>query len=217
MDEDRRIRFLVAPVLFLACLAWGAWLDPERPEIFSVWPKDASALLGLLAGGGVVVFAGGYILGTWNQFVLTIVFRVRHYFGWTRSQFHEVSMSDDALSRAVARLNPSVPRDLRIDELYIGAAFDFDIIKTQRPGIHDWMFRRWNAFNIGTSSIWGIYLALPFGICLGIHLTHVWVASTMVFVIIVACVARWAWLDTMNMLEFVISLPDKSNKEPDKT
>jgi hypothetical protein len=225
MDEDRRIRFLVAPVLFVVFLLWGAWLDPEwRPLITNAFrPKDAPSLIGIIAGGGAVVFAGGYIIGTLSYFLLRIGFSLTHSCNLCRSRFHEVSMTKDTLRDAVARLNPSVSRNLnpsvlekqsREFELYIGAAFDFDIIKAQRPGIHEWMFRRWNAFNIGASSFLGLCLSFLSGLSVGIQPTFAWVVSLIIGLVTVITVTIWAWRDTMNMLAFVISLPDKSTKEP---
>ena len=107
MDEDRRIRFLVPPSLFVAFLLLGALLDQtmrdfmvEHLKEFN-WPQ---LLISLLAGGGLIVFALGYVFGTLTYFVLRLGFRLRPQ-SWGR--FHEVAMSDDAFSRVWGRLPDS--------------------------------------------------------------------------------------------------------------
>jgi hypothetical protein len=73
MDEDRRIRFLVAPTLFLASLLLldlinlGYWvkrvfnggdsvLNGSNSSSSEIWVK----LIAIVAGGGLIVFVGGY-------------------------------------------------------------------------------------------------------------------------------------------------------------
>ena len=85
MNADRKVRFLVPPLLFLASIAGGMRLDP-RPNL-----KDlAGGLLGqiqldkwteivtLVAGGGIFVFSAGYIFGTITRCVLRLVLRRPH-------------------------------------------------------------------------------------------------------------------------------------------
>ena len=66
MDEIRRIRFLIPPVLFVGSLLWGAWCDPHAWAYLSDHLRGGSnsdALIKIITGGGVVVIAGGYIFG----------------------------------------------------------------------------------------------------------------------------------------------------------
>jgi hypothetical protein len=66
MDEARTIRFYVAPVLFLMSLIWGAWFDPTKQHVIldHLQVDKLPNLIGLAAGGGFVVFAFGYVIGT---------------------------------------------------------------------------------------------------------------------------------------------------------
>jgi hypothetical protein len=59
MDEDRRIRFLIPPLLFVASLLLGAFVDQSTRDLIvkvfvfnssesADWPK---LLIGLIAGG----------------------------------------------------------------------------------------------------------------------------------------------------------------------
>ena len=97
MDEDRRTRFLVAPLLFFASLAWGIICDARTWEftynsetfvIFLNYTGRIGRLLGpvtsfssilaqvvaLLAGGAIAVFAVGYVIGTCSYVVLRFFF-----------------------------------------------------------------------------------------------------------------------------------------------
>jgi len=83
MDNDRRIRFIVPPLFLLASLLWGACVDPAigwaglhdlLPEDF-LRTLDTVELLGLLAGGGLVLFPLGYIIGTLAYVVLRAIHR----------------------------------------------------------------------------------------------------------------------------------------------
>jgi hypothetical protein len=77
MDEDRKIRFLVPPMLFLASLLIGALSDPARREFIRgilEKPDLSKSLIELVAGGGVVVLAGGYVFGTFSYFSLRVTF-----------------------------------------------------------------------------------------------------------------------------------------------
>ena len=59
MDEVRRIRLLIAPALFVASILWGAWWDPDSTFSKHVFrDHDWSKVIGLIAGGGFVVFVG---------------------------------------------------------------------------------------------------------------------------------------------------------------
>jgi hypothetical protein len=206
MDEDRRIRFLVPPMLFVASLLWGAWSNQNGREwIYAVLSKadqspSIGQIVGVVAGAGVVVFAVGYIIGTCNYFFLRLAFRI------LRGRFHEVLLSDAAFARVWSLLGaPGVPN--RAQELSAGAAFDYDILFKTHEGVHRWLFRRWNAFSIATSSIWALILSFPFGLVIQIPATCGWFLPVIVFMTILIFVARWAWSDAMGMLTFQAELP----------
>jgi hypothetical protein len=218
MDEDRRIRFLVAPILFVASLLWGALSNrTARDFIVEVlknpdWSKVIGLIAGGIAGGGVVLFAAGYVIGTLAYFFLRLLFRCRLYFG--KSRFHEVAMSDDAFKQVWKILGASGVPD-RLQELSAGVAFDHDVLRKNHEGIHQWMFRRWNAFSIATTSFCGLVLSFPFGHAFGIPLSRTWWLPVSVFAVILVFVMVWAWRDTMNMLDFMVRLPPKENEAKD--
>jgi hypothetical protein len=210
MDEDRRIRFLIPPVLFLASLLWGVWSDQTTLDsmVRSLewerfdWPK----LIGLIAGGSVVVVAAGYVFGTVVEFVLRLLVPCL-FFG--KHLFHEVVLSKDGLERVWRRLDaPGEPT--REQELYAGAAFDHHILRKDFEGIHDWLFRRCSAFNVAANSLCALVLSFLFGISvLGIPVRPAWWVPAAVFATLLVFAAHWAWRDTMKMLDFMAKLPQK--------
>lgn len=170
MDADRRVRFLVAPVLLIASLLWGALLDQNyRQCIFNGLGNinDLSKLIGVAAAGGFAVFAFGYVVGTITYFILVVWFRL-----WGlrpgKSQFYEASLSNDALEQVWVTLHCGAADDRhemnkRKQELYAVAAFDHGVLRENYRGIHLWLVRRWSAFNIGATSAVGLGLSFVLG------------------------------------------------------
>jgi hypothetical protein len=102
----------------------------------------------------------------------------------------------------------------RWQELSAGAAFDYAVIKETHEGVHQWMFRRWNSFNIAVASACGLIFSFPFGYAIGIAFTLMWAIPVMTFMLIIAFMAVWSWNDTMNMLEFLVTTSNKPMPEP---
>ena len=59
-------------------LGWGAWFDPDHTKqrviLDHLQVDNLSKLIGLAAGGGYVVFAFGYIIGTLTYAILRLGF-----------------------------------------------------------------------------------------------------------------------------------------------
>jgi hypothetical protein len=211
MDEDRKIRFQVAPILFIASLLLGALSDQgARAWILRVLenPDGGAKLIGIVAGGGVVVFAGGYIIGTCTQFLLRVIF-------WCKSllvggsRFHEVALSEESLRRVWERIDAPPAKQPRLQELSAGAAFDYDVLRKDHEGVHGWLFRRWNGFNTAANSIMALALSFLAGPFIEIPLWPTWWVSVLIFMGALSCVMVWAWRDTMRMLDFMVSLEKK--------
>lgn len=221
MDEDRRIRFLVSPALFVASLLIGAWPDPTTHKCIVDFFENrelSKSFIELAAAGSVVVFAGGYVFGTISHSVLRLYFLLRRR-SWGGS--HEAELDKDSRPQVWRRLrapgNPN-PNDASQD-LYAVAAFDYDVLKKHHEGVHEWLFRRWNGFNIAVNSISALLLSLLVGYFIGIPLSLSWGLSVAFFGIVLVFVAIYAWKDTMRMVRFMASLePNKSEQEawPDK-
>jgi hypothetical protein len=221
MDEARTIRFYVAPVLFLMSLIWGAWFDPiKQHEIIEHLERvdDLSKLIGLAAGGGFVVFAFGYIIGTLTYAILRFSFWCKACcFGG--SQYHEAGVlrSDPSdLDSIWSRTGHPVATDpqakdhqQKLQELSAVVVFDFGIIRGKYEGIHQWLVRRWNAFNIGATSVAGLLLSFAVGrymFC--ISFSWKWYAPVGIFIAACVYVACCAWWDGRRMVRFMAQMPD---------
>ena len=210
MDADRRIRFVVSPILFLASLAWGAWFDPNsRSLIHQSSPNiDWANLIAIAAGAGLVVFVAGYVIGTLTYVGLRGAFCL---FGL----FHEGALSEKGLSALWARLRAPDKPD-RGKELFAIVAFDHGVLREDKrtEGAHLWLVRRWSAFSIASTSAVGLIGSFVFGdIFFGIHMCWQWLVPVGAFCVALLLVAISSWRDTMRMLEFMLGLP-KSAPEP---
>ena len=152
MDEERRIRFLVAPALFVASLLIGALSDPTATarlwEIIKA-PDLSKSLIEVAAGGGVVVFAGGYVFGTITVFILRLVFLLFRHLDRFKlfkpphsGSFHEVVLSDESFLQVWKRLGAPGEEPDRLKELSAGAVFDFDVLRKDHEGVHRWLLRQ---------------------------------------------------------------------------
>jgi hypothetical protein len=221
MDEDRRIRFLIPPVLFIASLLWGASWDPGYHELIktllvSDTKNDWSKLVGLIgvgiAVGSVLVITAGYIFGT-----VTYLFLRRFFFCLSQGkfQFHEVALPDHKSKDIWKRLNILNPDPQQL--LFAGVAFDHGIVREEHEGVHQWSVRRWSAFNIAANSICALIFSIPFGFVIHIQLTlwvFIWIVPVIILIFMLYRAAVLAWHDTMNMLEFMARLPIKQ-KQPE--
>lgn len=204
MDEERRIRFLIPPLFLIGSLLWGIACDPvtSLQGLVGLEPDDLGDMLALLAGGGVVVVTFGFLLGAITVFVLRTTFRI------FLRRYHEVVLSQHALERIWDRL--AVPRDDRINrnELYAGAAFDHEIMKNSREGIHLWLMRRWNAFNVSASSTTALVVSVIGGVCcLDVSISWKWVLPVCLIIALLLWSAVVAHRDTMRMIEFQANRP----------
>jgi hypothetical protein len=162
------------------------------------------------------VFAGGYVFGTFSYFSLRLIFRFRPS-SWGKSRFHEVALCDKSLERIWGLIGaPGKQERYRLQGLYAGAAFDFDALGKSHKGVHKWLVRRWNAFNIAANSIWALVLSLPAGPFIGVPPGLTWGILALVFGVVLGVEMIWAWRDTMHMLEFMASL-EANKPDPPQT
>jgi hypothetical protein len=82
--------------------------------------------------------------------------------------------------------------------------------------VHQWLFRRWNGFNIAANSICALICSFPFGFWIGIPLKTAWWLSVVIFICILAVVMVLAWRDTMGMLAFMASLEANKTSSSDQ-
>jgi hypothetical protein len=207
MDDDRRIRFLVAPFIFLASLAWGIVRDPNI-KLTSLLPgielklNDLTGLATAIAGGGLALFPLGYAIGTITYVALRLLSEIACLFGWG-SRSHEVHLSKTPLATVWRAIGVSGPPN-RWDAFFAGVVFDHDLLRTKCEGIHKWLFRRWNAFSIAVTSITALLLSLWVGNFIGIAWRNDWHCIVFTLCAVLVLSACFAWRDTMGMLAFMV-------------
>jgi len=205
MDEDRRIRFLVSPLLFFASLSWGLLRDATR-NLGDILPglglklEKLPDLIALIAGGGIAVFTVGYVIGTTTYVLLRLAFIVAARFGYG-SGSHEITLSDEVLRLVWGRIGAPGEPD-RTKMFFAGSTFDHDVLQEEHKGVHQWIVRRWNAFSVAATSVTGLLLSLLAGIALRVRLTRGWWMPVVVTSIVLGVAAFLARRDTMGMLKF---------------
>jgi hypothetical protein len=217
MDEYRKIRFYVAPLLLITSLLWGALFDSSyQPHIvhFLKHTDNLSKLIGFAAAGSLVVFAFGYLIGTITYFILTVLFRVFNIgCFFFKSRFHEVCLSDNTLAQLWhLLLNDRNATNKRKYEFYATVVFDYGLLANINPELHQWLVRRWSAISMNSSSTVGLILSLILA-----HLNPVvpiayelcWYdIPVVILAVMFAVVAFFAWCDTTQMLTFTIKMTE---------
>ncbi len=195
IDQERQIRFLYPPFFLMASILWGLYLDPNRrlsDLVPTTTPLNTNELIGLIAGGSVIIVASGFLIGAASILSLRLIFFVfgrRHY---------EVGVSARGLNRIWKQLHTKEPYRTQ-DALFTIATFDHEILP---KSIHDWVARRWSAFNISAHSCTALILAPIIGSRLSIAVGTEWLVTTAIIWAILALNAIFAWRDTMGMIEF---------------
>ncbi len=186
MDPERQIRFSYPPLFLIASVLWGLKIDTAKSigDIvpLALFKEPGSSFVTVVAGGGVLVVALGLLIGSISLVLLRSVVWL-----WNR-QSHEAVLSPTALNKIRLILGY---RDLRTprDTLFLAATFDHD--RLVKP-IYTWILRRWNAFNISSSSIVALGLALLLGGRLGIQVGCEWLWTSLVFGPVFGAAAAWA-------------------------
>jgi hypothetical protein len=208
MDEKRRFRFLVAPILFFASLTWGAWLDPDwrsylEQGVQGLPSQPIAGAVVTLAGGGIALFASGFVIGTLTYCVLRGALVLFPF--WNSSAQHEVRLPKDTSECLWNKLH--VPGQFKeSEELYLGVTFDHGFLSERHKGVHEWLMRRWGAFALNCTSVTALILSLLIGCIAGIRISPAWGFPVIISTIAFATAAIWSWQDTMGMLSFQVKL-----------
>jgi hypothetical protein len=112
---------------------------------------------------------------------------------------YEARLSDSTFERICKRLDTDQAKDKKLT-LYVAATFDHELLA---PGVHTWLLRRWNSFNVSAHSIVALLLAhIVFAPIFSIPQVRNWWESTAALVAVLFINAFCAWRETMNMIEF---------------
>jgi hypothetical protein len=214
MDEIRRLRFQIAPLLFLVSLGWGIWFDDSTWERIAASPiighvdKGLGPAITFIAGGGIVLFALGLVIGTVSYVGLRIFVLIVFRLCLWRVGFitHECFVRVETLRQMREKLE--VPGEFdRRRAFFAAVSFDHGIIQSNNPGVYHWMVRRWNAFSIAVTSVTGLGLSLVVGKFFGIHVSNEWICPLVGLLVLFFLNAIFAWYDTMSMLAFQATIP----------
>lgn len=195
MDQNRQIRFLIPPFLLLASLFLGDFVScsniinkiAEQPD------KNILAIVAALGGSTIPI---GFLIASIPIAVLNFIGFVccRKKSKWN----YELSISPKALKMIWPKLETSLKFDFQ-KRFYAGVTFDHDILPL---GIHQWLYRRWNAFNICINCCAALLLSHAIGYFLLIRQTFYWWIVTTIIFLFMFFNAMVAWRQTMQMIEF---------------
>jgi hypothetical protein len=212
MDKDRQVRFLYPPLVFIGFCLWALYLDPNRsitqyfPQIQQDASLNAGTLIGLVAGGGVVVLVAGFLISAISIFLLRMAFKVSGH------HTYEAVWSPETRKRlsTIIGLSKSVKDD---QVLYLAAVFDHVLLP---EGIHAWLFRRWSTFNLSMSSCVALIFALVGRVWSGLSPGVGWHVVWAFCLVALATHGSFAWCETMGLAEFYSNLDRSMFKFPNK-
>lgn len=191
MDQNRQIRFLVPPLIFILSIIWGAYLSNDNFCKY-FYSNISERIIGLLAAGAVAVITLGYIISSISIIILRFGFCVFNKF------HYETVHSDDTLKRIWCMIKTESAFD-GSKILYAVSTFDHEILSR---GVHEWLTRRWSSFNISVHSCVALILSHILAPFFNISQSWAWFILTVILLLVFICNAIIAWRETMNMIDF---------------
>lgn len=151
MDQDRNLRSLIPPLVFVASLVWVRLLQSGWEGFQS--DKVGATMAALLAGGAAVVVALGFVLSSVSILLLR---------AWSHQRFGKTidiaGFPDDLIVSFGAEVGLS--RDLALMyPLQCAALYDHQVVREKRKGVHEWAARRWNMFHVSVHCCLALALA----------------------------------------------------------
>lgn len=195
MDQNRQIRFLIPPFFLIASLFLGDFFSCSN-IINRIAEQGDQNILAIVAALGASTIPLGFLIGAIPIAVLNFIGLVpcRKKTKWN----YELSISPNALKKIWPKLETSLKFDFQ-KTFYAGVTFDHDILPV---GIHQWLMRRWNAFNIHINCCTSLLLSHAVGPFLSISQTLYWWIATIIIFLLFFFNAMVARRQTMQMLEF---------------
>jgi hypothetical protein len=143
---------------------WGASLSPEHhffsSQIKLLGQNTVSGIVGILVGGGVALFALGFLITSVTVAILPVIF----------GQNYEGDVANDSLTaiRESIGLDEEPPdEDKQYPNRFLTVVF-YEHVSLERGGLKlfDWLNRRWNifivSFNCFVALLFSLYLGLIF-------------------------------------------------------
>lgn len=200
MDEGRNVRFLIPPFFFLLSVFLAAHFS-DVDVIAMLQPLTPQQILAVATGIGAATIPMGYLLTSISILLLNGLAR------FCGARYYEAHLSSEEVLNLVSKeIKAAKPVD-RTLELYAVATYDHAILPKQ---VHQWIQRRWNAFNIAAHSCTAIVLAQPAVLLVPkIHYTVSFAFSGAGMFAVLGINGYVAWRQVMRMIEFQTSLQKK--------
>lgn len=191
MDQDRQIRFLIPPIIFILSLLWGAYLCDKN--VFSLLESEfGKNIIGLFAAGLITVIGIGYIIGTISTNLLRLIFFI------IDEPTYEADLPTETLTRIWVKLNTNLAKEPK-HILYAAATYDHELLP---ESIHKWIVRRWNSFNISIHSIVALFLSHIIAFRFSFVQNREWLITDLILAILFLISAICSWRETMGMINF---------------
>ncbi len=209
MDKDRQIRFLYPPLFFIGFWLWALYLDPNRsaqaylPLTGAEKSLDASQVAGIIAGGGVAVLVVGFLISVVSVVALRVGFAMRGH------STYEAVWTSECRARVSRAVGVALVPARQV--LYLAATFDHVLLP---ENAHTWLLRRWSSFNISCHSCTALLLAAMAVWWSGFSPGRGWYVVLLFSLLILGLQSRFAWNDTMGMVEFYSRLDRSMLKYP---
>ena len=160
MDQNRQVRFLIPPFVFLFSLFCGDFLDIYElfPAFFKEARSDTLKVLATLLFGGAGVIALGFIIGSISMCFFELRKRIC-------KKDHE-PITKDAVRHFLQVLDIEYEKDYKDKyegNLYAVGVIHHGLLTAISPGLSDWITRRWNIFTVSLNCFVALILSFSIG------------------------------------------------------
>lgn len=139
---------VIPPFFFLGSLLWGAHLGGINLAVI-LKPDNTKELFGVLAATAVIILPIGFLISSISVLFLNFV-------AWiSKEETYEAVLSTASLEKIWSSCGRTDSPDPKLT-LYATATFDHEIL---HDGIHNWIRRRWNHFNVAAHSAIALILS----------------------------------------------------------
>lgn len=158
LDEMRRMRFVIPPLIFLLVFASAACVSCEEALKFTermIFGKGqvATNIMATVAVGGILVFAIGYVLSSIAIAPLNLHFIVAHYREW---QWNWQTGSITEKVRCVLEKHLGYDNRKEFLGFYVMTAYHHGVLT---DGLAGWLARRWAFYTLRINCIAATVLA----------------------------------------------------------
>jgi len=204
MYEDRKIRFLYPPFILIISLLIGLYFDKCKSLLdiiqqFYKTDNNSYEMILVLIGGGVFILVLGFII----EVITMSVLRWRAKLFLKRRSYtvgDALEQKDyDKLGRFLLPDNEGINKE---KGFYASIIFESSLVPKET---HNWIARRWNSFNVSSSSCSAIIFSIIPILIMHIKITPWWIIINLIIGFFFFCNALHAWRETKGMVVFLIN------------